>query len=160
MRHFSFIFESMKKRLFFSALLAISIFLSSCASIPNVGSRVLYLDDEITFHEEAVEVEVWAVFDRYNDDFYSKILFQLEIIDASKNLGCVLYDDGTEGNVAYYSRDGMNRRWDWGSVINDDGTEGSRYSFVIEPDGTGLYYDFSLASRAKPKALYNTRKIK
>ena len=38
---------------------------------------------------------------------------------------------------------GLNRRWDW-----DLGA----YAFIVEPDGTGLYIDFSTSSDGKAKA--------
>jgi len=53
-------------------------------------------------------------------------------------LGFVLYDGTNTGDIVIYRRDGLDRRWDWGAP-------GSSYSFVIETDGTGLYYDFSTA---------------
>ena len=53
-------------------------------------------------------------------------------------LGFVLYDGTNTGDSVLYQRDGLNRRWDWG-------TAGSSYSFIIETDGRGLYYDFSTA---------------
>lgn len=44
---------------------------------------------------------------------------------------------------------GLNRRWDWG---------GHQYAFVIEPDGTGAYYDFSVFDSvfgdAKPSQVF------
>jgi hypothetical protein len=33
---------------------------------------------------------------------------------------------------------GFNRRWDFGPKSHP-----TQYAFVIKPDGTGLYYDFS-----------------
>ena len=41
--------------------------------------------------------------------------------------------------------DGLSMRWNWGP--DEDGTWD--YSFVIEPDGTGKYVDFSGASRGE-----------
>lgn len=52
----------------------------------------------------------------------------------------------------------LDLRWDWGS--NGYGTS-YKYSFVIEPDGTGLYYDFSASKdgTAKPRGIYKVRKF-
>jgi len=36
---------------------------------------------------------------------------------------------------AYFQVTGFDRRWDFG--------EGPKYAFIIKPDGSGLYYDFS-----------------
>lgn len=44
---------------------------------------------------------------------------------------------------------GLNRRWDWGEL--------QQYAFVIEPDGTGAYYNFSffgLLGDAKPSQIF------
>ncbi len=40
-------------------------------------------------------------------------------------------------------------------------TEGYKYSFIIEPDGTGLYYDFGASTdgTAKPRGIYQTKKF-
>jgi hypothetical protein len=51
-------------------------------------------------------------------------------------IGFILFDGGDRGSYAYYQRAGLDHRWDWGPNVND-------YAFVISPDGTGLYYDFS-----------------
>lgn len=42
---------------------------------------------------------------------------------------------------AFYRVAGFNRRWDFG--FNDDGT--FDYSFILDPDGTGSYIDFSMS---------------
>ena len=61
-------------------------------------------------------------------------------------IGFVLYDGTNTGDITLYNRDGLSHRWDWGA--------GERsYSFVIKPDGTGLFYDFSTAENGmKSKA--------
>jgi hypothetical protein len=51
--------------------------------------------------------------------------------------GFVLYDGGNTGTAASYQRQGLNRRWNWES-------RGASYAFIVKPDNTGLYYDFSL----------------
>ena len=40
---------------------------------------------------------------------------------------------------AIYYVEGINRRWDYGPLLDK---KLPRFSFVIEPDGTGLYVDF------------------
>ena len=44
--------------------------------------------------------------------------------------------------------DGLDRRWNWG--INDDGHY--QFSFVINPNKTGLYFAFGNSKTAKPKS--------
>ena len=59
--------------------------------------------------------------------------------------GFILYDGTSKGVFAMYKRDELDHRWNWGT--------GSSYSFIIRPDGTGLYYDFSTAKNGvKSKA--------
>jgi hypothetical protein len=56
--------------------------------------------------------------------------------------------------LAIYELKGFNHRWDFGSNVEENGFE---YSFVIKPDGTGLYIDFSNAESGKlvrPSQLY------
>ncbi len=57
--------------------------------------------------------------------------------DIARQLGFVLYDGTNKGDIAMHNRNGLNHRWDWGP-------EG-KYSFIIKPDGTGLFYDFTSA---------------
>jgi hypothetical protein len=56
--------------------------------------------------------------------------------DELDKFGFVLYDGGDSGVLARYQRQGLNQRWDWGPG-------GGKFSIIIKPDGTGLYYDFS-----------------
>ena len=60
--------------------------------------------------------------------------------------GFVLYDGTDTGDYANHKRVGINHRWNWG--LKDDSYN---YAFVIKPDGTGLYYDFS-GGRTEVKA--------
>ena len=53
------------------------------------------------------------------------------------DVGYILYDGGYEGELALYTRTGLQHRWDWGPV------KGTEYALVIQTDGTGLYYDFT-----------------
>ena len=55
---------------------------------------------------------------------------------------------------------GLDLRWDWGSYYRD-GSSRYRYSFVIEPDGIGLYYDFSTSTDgvSKPRGIYKVHKF-
>lgn len=55
-----------------------------------------------------------------------------------KMVGFVLYDGSNAGDITLYQRRGINHRWDWN-------LDGGSYSFIIEPDGKGLFYDFSTA---------------
>jgi TonB family protein len=59
--------------------------------------------------------------------------------------GFILFDGGDTGEFAWYRREGINHRWSWGPNGND-------YSFVINPHGGGLYYDFTNAKGGKTEA--------
>ena len=91
--------------------------------------------------------------------FFTSILARLVLRYFTDDpvIGFILYGKGTEGEIAYFSRDGLNLRWDWGEHKNG----GCKYSFIIEPDGTGLYYDFGASSdgTAKPRGIYQTKKF-
>jgi len=66
--------------------------------------------------------------------------------EIMKMTGFILYDGTNTGDIALYTHAGLNHRWDWGPKV---GT----YSFVIKPDGTGLFYDFRTAKKGvKDKA--------
>ena len=67
----------------------------------------------------------------------------MDVLSEFKLMGFVLYDGGHTGEFAAHQRQGINHRWDWGDDLN--------YSFVIKPDGTGLFYDFSSVQEGEGK---------
>jgi len=79
----------------------------------------------------------WACRD-YSDG--GRILIEPGFFNVPESIsaGFVLFDGGDSGTFAIYQRQGINHRWDWG----DD------FSFIIKPDGTGLYYDFKGAKKS------------
>lgn len=73
---------------------------------------------------------------------------------AFKDAGFILFDGGLTGELTHYRRAGLEHRWDWGPNKSD-------YSFVLQTDGTGLYYDFTTVDKGKttkPRSLYKCRK--
>ena len=149
------------KRLFismFTVIFCISFF--SCTSVPVAGDRELLLGEFKISESDFGGTVRWYAVDKYNyDNLVDKIRFQVGYFKEN-NIGFILYEDGTIGEEAYFSRDGLNLRWDWGSYKRI-GSEKYRYTFVIEPDGTGLYYDFSTSTdgSAKPRGIYKVRKF-
>lgn len=149
-------------KLFFSFLF-ILLFLGCASTVKNVGTRILNLDGiEISETELGGAVCYHAV-DKYNyDDFFSeKIRFQVGYFKNDNSMGFVLWEDGTEGEMAYFHRQGLYLRWDWGAYTSPvTGEKAYRYTFVIEPDNTGLYYDFSASTdgTSKPRGIYKTHK--
>jgi hypothetical protein len=133
----------MKKTTYLMAfVLLMSLF--SCAVFPSVapppsatpsGPRTIVLGDEAFTEEDVGGFISW-----YCQDFVDggRILVEVGFFgDTSlEELGFILYDGGYSGELAYYHRTGLEHRWDWGP-------NGADYAFVIKPDGTGLYYDFS-----------------
>lgn len=150
----------MKKLLISISIVIIISFIFSCTSVPVAGDRKLSLSNFTVSESDFGGTVRWYAVDKYNyDDFVDKIRFQVGYF-KEKNLGFILYEDGTTGEEAYFSRDGLDLRWDWGS-LKRDGSIKYRYTFVIEPDGTGLYYDFSTSTdgNAKPRGIYKVRKF-
>jgi len=103
--------------------------------VSNVGSRVIVIDG-IQFDEDEADVLLtWKCTDYFDG---GRTLVEVGIFSDPdlSDAGFVLYDGGNTGDPTSYQRQGLNRRWDWGS-------KGASYAFIIEPDNTGQYYDFS-----------------
>ena len=142
----------------FSAI--VFIILSSCASVPTSRDRQLSLSEYTVSETDFGGVELWYAVDKYNyDSLVDEVRFQVGYFKEN-SIGFVLYGNGTVGEEACFSRQGLDLRWDWGSYYRD-GDSRYRYTFVIEPDGTGLYYDFSTSTdgTSKPRGIYKTRKF-
>lgn len=149
----------MKNKFYLGFTLVLSLVFVSCASIPSTNrDRQLSIGNYIVSETDFGGVERWYAVDKYNyDSLVDEVRFQVGYFLENK-IGFVLYGNGTMGVEAYFSREGLNLRWDWGS----DGYGTSfKYSFIIEPDGTGLYYDFSASKdgTAKTRGIYKVRKF-
>lgn len=99
-------------------------------------------------------VERWYAVDKYGDEKVN-VRFQVGYFKENQT-GFILFEGGSQGELALYHRDGLDLRWDWGRNAS-----GYRYSIVIQPDGTGLYYDFSTSvdGTSKPRDIYKMRKF-
>lgn len=135
--------------------------LFSCVTAPSMTKdRQLLLNGYTLSETDFGGVERWYAVDKYNyDSLIEVVRFQVGYF-KDNNLGFVLYENGTTGEEANFSREGLDLRWDWGSYYRD-GAGRYRYAFVIEPDGTGLYYDFSTSTNgvSKPRGIYKVRKF-
>lgn len=151
----------MRRLLFYIVVCFLTIFLISCVSMPTIEkNRNLTISGCSINEQDFGGCERWYAVDKYNyDDLIEKVRFQVGYFKEN-NIGFILFDDGTVGEEAFFSRAGLNLRWDWGSNERDGSTY-YRYSFVIEPDGTGLYYDFSISDDgvAKPRGFYKCKKF-
>ena len=123
------------------SLLSCSTLISSPPSATQSGPRVLILNGKQISEEDTGGFTSW-----YCKDYVygGPVLVEVGFFGNTKykGLGFVLYDGGYKGELAHYQRVGLEHRWDWGPNQND-------YAFVIKPDGTGLYYDFSSAKNGQ-----------
>jgi len=134
----------MKKTITYLISIMLLILLVSCSTFPQFvpapsvttsGPRTIILNGD-TFTEE----DVGGLISWYCRDYINEGRILLEVGKFGdpnlEGLGFILYDGGYTGEFTLYRRTGIQHRWDWGPNGND-------YAFVIKPDGTGLYYDFS-----------------
>jgi len=121
-----------------AAGLASLILVSACAvhGLPtSVGSREIVLEGIPISEDEANIFSTWKCVEYY-DGWRTLVEVGIFSNPDLSTTGFVLYDGKNTGVPTSYQRQGLNRRWDWG-------TGGASYAFVIKPDGTGFYYDFS-----------------
>ena len=111
---------------------------TACTTMPSSilsGPRSIILGGKTYSETDEGKFVSW----RCKDFVYnSGTLVEVGIFTDSKlsGLGFVLYDGGNSGELTNYQRKGINHRWDWGP-------NGADFAFIIKPDGTGLFYDFS-----------------
>ena len=94
----------------------------------------------------------------YKNVLSSKVLVEVGRLTANDQTmnGFILFDGGNTGQLVNYKRAGLNQRWDWNK---SDGKY--LYSFEIEPENNGFYYDFSGSkkdSTQEAKATYKCKK--
>lgn len=90
------------------------------------------------------DTELGLEFGYYSDSRYEGIF------------GFLLYDGGDEGIRTYYQRVGLEHHWSWGGSDEEES-----FTFVIDPQGYGRYYDFTNVpdgESTKPSAVYVVRK--
>ncbi|MBR6450140.1 MAG: hypothetical protein IKS96_09385 [Fibrobacter sp.] len=116
-------------------------------------NRTLYLGEQEISESDFGGVERWYASNQglasFLGSYESKVVFQVGFFKDTKD-GFILYEDGTTGEFADFSRQGLDLRWDWGV-----------YSIIIKPDGSGLYYDFSTSVNglATPRDQYKMHKF-
>ena len=99
--------------------------------------RVLRLSGKLYSETDYGGVERWFAIDKYNSD--GKVRFQIGYFKDEPNLGFILYEGGSQGELAIVYRDGLNLRWDW-----------SNYAIVVKSNGTAFYYDFKTQEKNVP----------
>ena len=142
-------------------LIILSIFVNvSCVSFAGLappasavesGPRTLILDGKKVSSEDVGGFVSWYCVDYIEE---GSILLEVGYFGNDKldGVGFILFDGGYTGQITMYERDGLDHRWDW-----EDGD----YTFVIQPDGTGLYYDFSSVkpgTSTRARAVYKAYK--
>jgi len=88
----------------------------------------------------AAPVETWECKD-YAESGWNKIIV-VATIDEDRTTGSIEVAGTAQATI--YHVEGFNRRWDFGRKNGG----GYSYSFLIKPDGTGLYYDFTQSDHA------------
>lgn len=74
------------------------------------------------------------------------------LVELTRSLLTGVVSVAGTSHIAYFTVAGFDRRWDFGP----DG-DSWKYAFIIEPGGSGMYYDFSMSNdgRAKPRQFFN-----
>lgn len=123
------------------AVLAV-LFLASCATVPSAtpsGPRSIILNEKTYSETDLGRFNSWSCKDYASDaGIFASTLVEVGSFTNTnlEGTGFILYDGSYSGESTKYQRKGINHRWDWGP-------NGSEYTFVIKPDGTGFFYDFS-----------------
>lgn len=81
---------------------------------------------------------------------WTNILVQANVIKGRKE--GKIHVAGVTHNTAFEVK-GFNRRWDFG--LSDEGTY--KFAFVVKPNGTASYYDFSLESQSGSSMILHCR---
>ena len=108
--------------------------------------RLAAINGDNEAKERLESLETWRCFDT-TDFNRTSVLLSLTRLENGGEVSAA----GTTHTAAFEVQ-GLNRRWDFG--LDDNGSYD--YMFRIEPDGTGLYYDFSRSTdgTARPSQTY------
>ena len=126
--------------------------LSGCAVTPSTipaGPRTIVLNGTSYTEADTGKLISWRCSDYVNG---GRTLVEVGTFENARlsEFGFILYDGGDTGETTLYQRKGINQRWDWGPSKKE-------YAFIIKPDGTGLFYDFSSVANgatASPDEVY------
>ena len=106
----------------------------------------------LVISSEQVQTETWRCFKLFDRNKTTALFTLIRMrIGGEDVIGEVSIAGAT--HLANFQVAGLNLRWDFGS---NEGRGAYRYAFVIEPDGTGAYYDFETSEdgRAKPRQIF------
>lgn len=120
----------------------------------STGSRSIILNGTAYSETDIGNFVSWRCKDYFSGSstLFEPTLFELGKFtnSALSGSGFVLHDGGNSGELTNYARAGINHRWDWGP-------NGTEFAFIIDPEGTGRFYDFSSVpsgERIKPSGMY------
>lgn len=105
-----------------------------------IVTAALSLQSCATYMPPPTPVDGQQVFDcreRFSDNY--SVLIRATATPAENN-GTVMVAGVI--HQASYEVSGFDREWRFGSIMADGGIP---YAFIIKPDGTGYYFDFTLA---------------
>lgn len=128
-------------------LILIALLSASCAIPPQVrrapsanpdGPRTIILNGNVFTKDGDSDFIAWRCVD-FIDGGRTLTEFGYFTQPQLQGVGFVLYDGGYVGELTHYQRAGIDHRWDWGPNRSD-------FTFVISPDGTGLFYNFTNVS--------------
>ncbi len=114
------------------------------------GPRSIVLEGETYSETDLGKFTSWRCKDYYTQNTDTLVEVGTFADSDLEGSGFILYDGSYSGESTSYQRRGINHRWNWGP-------DGSVYTFIIKPDGTGFFYDFSSVpegERVKPDTLY------
>jgi len=124
------------------AFAVVTFSFTACTTLPTStpsGPRSIILNGTTYSETEHGKFVSWSCKDF---SYPSGTLIEVGFFPDSKMGGFILYDGGHTGEVTIHQRKGINHRWDWGP--------NGEFAFLIEPDGTGLFYDFSSTPKGTP----------
>lgn len=131
------------------------LFLTGCAQITRHKTiRTITLDGKSYSENEPGQFFSWGCRDYV---YGGRVIIELGQLNdgwLDGMTGFVLYDGTDAGELAIYQRRGLNHTYSWGNKFSD-------YTFIIKPDGTGAYYDFSNTKEGdakKPEDIYKCKK--
>ena len=98
--------------------------------------------------DKPLQMETWRCFAFSDYDRATALLTLVRVRSGGEDVVGEVSIAGVN-HFAQFQVAGLTRRWDFGHN-EDRGTY--RYAFVIEPDGTGGYYDFSISEDGRAQA--------
>ena len=118
-------------------LLALSVAACGTMPAPSASSdRSVVLSGETYSEARFGEITSWEC-SGFEDDTGKVVELGKFNNPNNPNMGFISHNGTGSGDLAYYDHIGLDHRWDW--VLDNI----LHYTFILKPDGIGLFYDFS-----------------